>query len=322
MVLGAPARLHPAEPPGLALRRHARHPAGGLDQLRARRSASRSPSCSPAWASPAWCTPRATWRASAVSAGRAEPVFAGESAQFRLYLDGRAALRPARDPRAPPRLGRAAAWSTSPPARRRGGARGARGAARLAPLGRVMLETRFPLGLFRAWSYVEPDARCLVYPRPERRALPPPSAEAAAGGLRAQAAGQRRLLRAARLPAHRLAAPRGVEGGGAQRRHAHQAVHRRGGGRAVARLARCCPPARSEQRLSRLAGWVLAAERDGARYGLRLPGRRDRARPRRRAPRRLPAGAGALRMSAEPMRARPAPALARAARGRRARPAC
>ena len=32
----------------------------------------------------------------AVTAGRAEPVFAGESAQFRLYLDGRAAFdRPA-----------------------------------------------------------------------------------------------------------------------------------------------------------------------------------------------------------------------------------
>src|SRR6185295_6392637 len=32
----------------------------------------------------------------AVSAGRAEPVFAGESAQFRLHLDGRAAFdRPA-----------------------------------------------------------------------------------------------------------------------------------------------------------------------------------------------------------------------------------
>src|SRR5688500_20304982 len=28
----------------------------------------------------------------AISAGRAEPVFAGESAQFRLYLDGRAAF--------------------------------------------------------------------------------------------------------------------------------------------------------------------------------------------------------------------------------------
>jgi uncharacterized protein (DUF58 family) len=33
------------------------------------------------------------------------------------------------------------------------------------------------------------------------------------------------------------------------------------------------PPALGlEARLSRLAGWVLAAERSGAHYGLRLPG--------------------------------------------------
>ena len=32
------------------------------------------------------------------------------------------------------------------------------------------------------------------------------------------------------------------------------------------------PSLDTEQRLSRLAGWVLAAEQSGARYGLRLPG--------------------------------------------------
>ena len=33
------------------------------------------------------------------------------------------------------------------------------------------------------------------------------------------------------------------------------------------------PPALNlEERLSRMAGWVLAAERSGAQYGLRLPG--------------------------------------------------
>ncbi len=53
-----------------------------------------------------------------------------------------------------------------------------------------------------------------------------------------------------------------------------------------------------EQRLSRLAGWVLAAERGGgAHYGLQDPGRGDRARARRRACRRLLAGARALRNS-------------------------
>src|SRR5262245_24847549 len=91
-----------------------------------------------------------------VSAGRVEPVFAGESAQFRLFLDGRANFdRPAI-------LARHAASGSqlvvdvpaggvgevvlAVPAPRRG----------WQPLGRVMLETRFPLGLFRAWSYLEP----------------------------------------------------------------------------------------------------------------------------------------------------------------------
>ena len=48
-------------------------------------------------------------------------------------------------------------------------------------LGRVMLETRYPLGLFRAWSYLELEARALVYPRPERAALPPFTGASSAG---------------------------------------------------------------------------------------------------------------------------------------------
>jgi uncharacterized protein (DUF58 family) len=33
--------------------------------------------------------------------------------------------------------------------------------------GRLRIETRFPLGLFCAWSLFEPDSACLVYPRPQ-----------------------------------------------------------------------------------------------------------------------------------------------------------
>jgi hypothetical protein len=35
-------------------------------------------------------------------------------------------------------------------------------------LPRLTLETRHPLGLIRAWSLFQPDARCLVYPAPEQ----------------------------------------------------------------------------------------------------------------------------------------------------------
>ncbi len=34
------------------------------------------------------------------------------------------------------------------------------------------LETRYPLGMFRAWTWLFPQARCLVYPMPARK--PPP----------------------------------------------------------------------------------------------------------------------------------------------------
>ncbi|MEM7026770.1 MAG: DUF58 domain-containing protein [Pseudomonadota bacterium] len=36
----------------------------------------------------------------------------------------------------------------------------------LIKTGRLIIETEFPLGIFRAWSYVEHDEACLVYPRP------------------------------------------------------------------------------------------------------------------------------------------------------------
>jgi uncharacterized protein (DUF58 family) len=208
----------------------------------------------------------------AVSPGRAEPVFAGESAQFRLYLDGRAAFdRPAILARhlasgAQLVVDVPAAAATevvlAVPAPRRG----------WVALGRVMLETRFPLGLFRAWSHVEPDARCLVYPRPEHSPLPPFSGEAAAGAARTPTPGS-----------DDFAGLRGYQSSDSPRHIAWKAVARsqemltkQFTGEAAAELwldARLLPPGLTlEQILSRLAGWVLAAERAGAHYGLRLAG--------------------------------------------------
>jgi uncharacterized protein (DUF58 family) len=208
----------------------------------------------------------------AVSAGRAEPAFAGEPAQFRLYLDGRAPHdRPSILARhlasgaqmvADVPAGGAAEVVLAVPAARRG----------WQPIGRVMLETRFPLGLFRAWSYVEPDARCLVYPRPEHSPLPAPSADADSGGLRSPVPGS-----------DDFAGLRGYQPADSPRHVAWKAAARSDDlltkqfiGEAAAELWldwRLLPPgAGLEQRLSLLAGWVLAAERGGATYGLRLPG--------------------------------------------------
>jgi uncharacterized protein (DUF58 family) len=207
-----------------------------------------------------------------VSAGRAEPVFAGESAQFRLYLDGRVRYdRPAVLAR---HLGSGSQFVVdipahgmtevvlSVPAMRRG----------WLPLGRVLLETRFPLGMFRAWSYVEPDARCLVYPKPERSPLPRPQAEAAAGALRSQATGNDDF---SGLRTYQLSdSPRHVAWKAVAR--TDDMLTKQFTGEAAAELWldwQLLPASLGvEQRLSRLAGWVLAAERSGALYGLRLPG--------------------------------------------------
>jgi len=207
-----------------------------------------------------------------VSAGRAEPVYAGESAQFRLYLDGRAAFdRPsilARHVGAGSQLvvdvpaNGIAEVVLAVPAPRRG----------WVALGRVMLETRFPLGLFRAWSYLEPDARCLVYPRPERSPLPPYSGEAAGGTLHAQTPGADDF--AGLRGYHRSDSPRHIAWKAVAR--SDKMLTKQFAGDAAAELwldARLLPGALTlEQTLSRLAGWVLAADRAGAHYGLRLAG--------------------------------------------------
>jgi uncharacterized protein (DUF58 family) len=208
----------------------------------------------------------------AVGVGRATPVFAGEAAQFRLVLDSRVPFdRPAILVRHVPsgaqvvvdvpRFAQVEAV-LAVPAPRRG----------WMPLGRVMLETRFPLGLFRAWSYVEPDARCLVYPRPERAPLPPPIADAAAGTAQARALGN-----------EDFAALRGYQRSDSPRHVAWKALARTGdmltkqfSGEAARELwldwGKLPAALGVEQRLSRLAGWVLDAEGSGASYGLRLPG--------------------------------------------------
>jgi len=40
----------------------------------------------------------------------------------------------------------------------------------IMPVGRIVLETRYPLGLFRAWAYASADSNCLVYPKPGPKA--------------------------------------------------------------------------------------------------------------------------------------------------------
>lgn len=100
----------------------------------------------------------------------AEPVFSGEPAVFRIYL-GNADSRP----RFAVQAGIERGQDCTDIAPNTTGEllldmeSGQRGWMELEPF---KLETRYPLGLFRAWSWFFPRARCLVYPAPARQ--PPP----------------------------------------------------------------------------------------------------------------------------------------------------
>jgi uncharacterized protein (DUF58 family) len=138
------------------------------------------------------------------------------------------------------------------------------------------LETRFPLGLFRVWTVWRPAAQLLVYPAPERPAAALPPARGSTGGPatgRSADGGETEGVRAyrrgdtLRQVVWRKAAKAIEAGGELVSRDTTSSVHQQ----LWLDWARCAPlPA--EDRLSRLAAWVLAAHRGDADFGVALPG--------------------------------------------------
>ena len=107
-----------------------------------------------------------------VSGIRAQPVFCGEIARFRVLLVNREERHryavegvsdDARDCSDVAPQDNARLTLPQPTFRR--------GWMRMEPF---RVETRFPLGLFRAWTVIIPDARCLVWPEPAHDAPPLP----------------------------------------------------------------------------------------------------------------------------------------------------
>jgi uncharacterized protein (DUF58 family) len=137
-------------------------------------------------------------------------------------------------------------------------------------LERIRIETRFPLGLFTAWTWVHPDLACLVYPRPSSRKVggPPPAAEAgAARDGRARGEEDFSALRAFRDgdPPRRIAWKTWARGG--------ELVVKEfvGAARAPVTFDLQDAPGRTlEERLSVLARWIVDAEDRGDRYGVRV----------------------------------------------------
>ncbi|MBC7717473.1 MAG: DUF58 domain-containing protein [Pseudorhodobacter sp.] len=137
-------------------------------------------------------------------------------------------------------------------------------------------ETRFPTGLFRAWAVWRPAAQVMVYPAPERPAKPLPAAFSVPGGTTRQLShdgGEVEGIRAYRrgdplkMVVWKKAAKAMEAGGELVSRDMQATAHRE-----LWLDWHSCHPLPGEQRLSRLTSWVVEADRQGARYGLRVPG--------------------------------------------------
>lgn len=145
----------------------------------------------------------------------------------------------------------------------------ARGLTRVPTL---MAETRFPLGLFRAWTVWRPAAQVLVYPRPEHPPVPLPSAQAVPGTSRAARAvdggefdGVRSYRRGDAL--RRVVWKKAAKTGELVSRDTSESANRQ-----LWLDFESTSLANVEARLSRLAAWTLVAEQTGLAFGLRIPG--------------------------------------------------
>ncbi|HXZ48883.1 MAG TPA: DUF58 domain-containing protein [Usitatibacter sp.] len=213
-----------------------------------------------------------TWRNLAhlrLRPGRCDAVFAGDIAHFGVTLESPAlerfaiGLRRRGDEPIHADIGVGEPVTLAVPlrTRRRG----------LARCGRLEVFTRYPLGLFHAWSYVEFDLAVVVYPKPDENAGAPPGAtgDASEEGIPVPGDEEFNMLRAYRP-------------GDAPRQIAWKALARERGlltkefsATASSELWLDWDDARArdaEARLSILAQWVLHAEEFGRAYGLRLPG--------------------------------------------------
>ena len=209
---------------------------------------------------------------------RVDPVFAGAPADYRLVIRNAAAFD-----RYAIELGFEGLMQSIPcdpaagleedvtipvPTVRRG----------LQPMPRITLATRFPLGLWRAWSYWQPDLCAMVYPRPAEPGVPLPFAH-----------GDGREAHAHRVRGSEdFAGLRNYAQGDPVRHIAWRAMARNPEGRPLTKMfdggasgevglsldAALAHTADVEAALAIIARWVLDAEMQAMHYGLDLPNSR------------------------------------------------
>ncbi|MBI4193826.1 MAG: DUF58 domain-containing protein [Betaproteobacteria bacterium] len=204
--------------------------------------------------------------------GRTRPVFAGEHAQFAVCLA---------NPGAADRYSigltsnkRDSAFVDVPGQGEAIAAIGIRAVRRgiLRP-GRLTLYTRYPLGLYYAWAYLELDLRCIVYPRLAPAGLPLPPAESSAGQGAQHGQGQEDFSGLRQY--HLGDSPRHIAWKAAARDRG--LLTKQFSGRADSELwldwRRLPPGMNVEEKLSCLTRWVVDAHALGMAFGLRIPGK-------------------------------------------------
>jgi len=207
--------------------------------------------------------------------GRAEPVFCGEVAIFMLHFNNRSRLtryqlslvqsgdsfwkntNTSLQFDVPAQQDSAVAFPLS--TSRRG----------WMQLGRLTLYTEFPLGLFYCWSYLHFDTRCLVYAKPLDEAPLPTGSSPDGTGKRSIAgdedfSGLRKYTAGDALP--RIAWKAYARERGLQVKQFSTPL-----GEELLLDFSDTPDRNEEDKLSRMTRWVLEAESQGMRYGLRMP---------------------------------------------------
>ncbi len=204
--------------------------------------------------------------------GTCEPVFAGETAHFRVHVD---------NPSAGPRYSLALSWPKQDEHAQLGDVAARDGVALSLALpasqrgwlraGVFSLATEYPLGLFHAWTWAELDMACLVFPRPAP-AGPQPPASAGYGGL--SSSGRSGQDEFAGLRSYR-------------RGDTLHSIHWKSLPKLRAPMVKQFAETLEQElwldwsalnaldleaRLSQLTRWVLDAEAGQRNYGLRLPG--------------------------------------------------
>lgn len=139
--------------------------------------------------------------------------------------------------------------------------------------GRMTLSTRFPLGLLNAWSYIEFETHCVVFPRPAPPGLPlPPLEPSDAEGLglghgREDFSGLRQY--------HSGDSPGNIAWKAAAREQGLLTKQFTGTAAAQLWLSLDLSPRHLdfEQKVSQVTRWLLDAHAGGLAYGLKLPDR-------------------------------------------------